>query len=274
MINFFRQIRLKLMNENNTSKSALPVGRYFKYAIGEIALVVIGILIALQINNWNDQRKNTITEAGYYCRILKDFQFNHSLIEDTAKLNSKRIEICKELLVDLNTLPNDRAALLNKFVLAVRQDVFVPSNITFTDITSSGQLRLLSDLKLKDLLIKHNTFLSNILNLLQENRHEIIRRTSNFDLVTEFGYQDMTYLSQELDEEHLALLPKNDWVNEPENRIFIRFQDNLVLLIGLLMRQEQHLSNLKKEMQQPLALLKEKNVISVVFCNSKHIKSA
>ena len=50
MIKFFRQIRFRLMNENKTS-------RYFKYAIGEIILVVIGILIALQIGDFNEARK-------------------------------------------------------------------------------------------------------------------------------------------------------------------------------------------------------------------------
>ena len=50
MIKFFRKIRQNLLSEGKTEK-------YFKYAIGEILLVVIGILIALQINNWNEQRK-------------------------------------------------------------------------------------------------------------------------------------------------------------------------------------------------------------------------
>jgi len=50
MIKFFREIRQNLLMENKTRK-------YFRYAIGEIVLVVIGILIALQINNWNDERK-------------------------------------------------------------------------------------------------------------------------------------------------------------------------------------------------------------------------
>ena len=63
MIKFFRHIRQQLVMENKTrpndsvgraGKPALPAGRYFKYAIGEIILVVIGILIALQINNWNE----------------------------------------------------------------------------------------------------------------------------------------------------------------------------------------------------------------------------
>ena len=63
MIKFFRQIRQNLIMENKTSK-------YFKYAIGEIVLVVIGILIALQINNWNEARKAKAKEV----EILKDFQ--------------------------------------------------------------------------------------------------------------------------------------------------------------------------------------------------------
>ncbi|NNL39605.1 MAG: hypothetical protein HKO75_07060, partial [Flavobacteriaceae bacterium] len=56
MIKFFRNIRYRLMNENPTSAKA-RAGRYLKYAIGEIILVVIGILIALQINNWNESNK-------------------------------------------------------------------------------------------------------------------------------------------------------------------------------------------------------------------------
>jgi hypothetical protein len=63
MIKFFRHIRQNLIMENKT-------GKYLKYAIGEIVLVVIGILIALQINNWNETRKAKIKEV----EILKDFQ--------------------------------------------------------------------------------------------------------------------------------------------------------------------------------------------------------
>jgi len=63
MIKLFRNIRQSLINEGKTTK-------YFKYAIGEILLVVIGILIALQINNWNEARKARVKEV----EILKDFQ--------------------------------------------------------------------------------------------------------------------------------------------------------------------------------------------------------
>ncbi|WP_229741447.1 DUF6090 family protein, partial [Planktosalinus lacus] len=63
MIKFFRKIRQNLLNEGKTT-------RYFKYAIGEIVLVVIGILIALQINNWNE-RENSISQAEKHLKTIK-----------------------------------------------------------------------------------------------------------------------------------------------------------------------------------------------------------
>ena len=67
MIKFFRNIRKKLLTEGNTFK-------YFKYAIGEIILVVIGILIALQINNWNEQSLERLEEIKLLENLKVDFQ--------------------------------------------------------------------------------------------------------------------------------------------------------------------------------------------------------
>jgi len=61
MIKFFRKIRYDLMEKNKT-------GRYLKYALGEIVLVVIGILIALSINSWNENRKK---EDNRYIKTIK-----------------------------------------------------------------------------------------------------------------------------------------------------------------------------------------------------------
>ena len=74
MIKFFRKIRYNLMEQNKTTK-------YFKYAIGEIALVMIGILLAIQANNWNVDR---------IARIEINQSLNKLLIEldqDSAELN-------------------------------------------------------------------------------------------------------------------------------------------------------------------------------------------
>jgi len=74
MIKFFRHIRKQLVGEGKTSK-------YLKYAIGEIILVVIGILIALSINNWNENRLHHKKERLILQQFLKDFQANDSLIK-------------------------------------------------------------------------------------------------------------------------------------------------------------------------------------------------
>ena len=67
MIPFFRKTRKKMADDNKPIK-------YMRYAIGEIVLVVVGILIALSINNWNEERKNDVVRRNYYLQILQDLE--------------------------------------------------------------------------------------------------------------------------------------------------------------------------------------------------------
>jgi len=73
------------MNDNKTSK-------YFKYAIGEILLVVIGILIALQINNWNENRKKEALKNEYKIALINDYTKDTIQINDRLLRNNLRIE--------------------------------------------------------------------------------------------------------------------------------------------------------------------------------------
>ena len=81
MIKFFRKIRQNLLSEGKT-------GKYFKYAIGEIVLVVIGILIALQINNWNENRVRSNEET----HILKAIKIGLEADLSDLKFNEKSIQ--------------------------------------------------------------------------------------------------------------------------------------------------------------------------------------
>lgn len=91
MINFFRLIRQKLLSENRFSK-------YLLYAIGEILLVVIGILIALQINNWNEEVKNQKNEYSFYSEILSDLEKDSVKLSDLTLYYKNRIEHAAWLL--------------------------------------------------------------------------------------------------------------------------------------------------------------------------------
>lgn len=98
MIKFFRRIRQRLMNENKP-------GKYLLYAIGEILLVVIGILIALEINNWNESRIKLNKEV----ELLKGFknQFQSDLIEMDSSLNFYK-ESKQSIGIILDHLENDK----------------------------------------------------------------------------------------------------------------------------------------------------------------------
>ena len=78
MIKFFRKIRQRLQTENKVSK-------YLLYAIGEIVLVVVGILIALQINNWNNDRLNKVLIRSYAKEVSQDLNKDIALMDEAIK---------------------------------------------------------------------------------------------------------------------------------------------------------------------------------------------
>ena len=90
MLHFFRRIRLNLLANSRFFE-------YLKYALGEIALVVLGILIALQINNWNSAKKNQQKELSYVSSIIED-------IETDIVQSEYAIEQLNETVVGLDSL--------------------------------------------------------------------------------------------------------------------------------------------------------------------------
>jgi hypothetical protein len=91
--------------ESKTGKPAGKAGSYFKYAIGEIILVVIGILIALQINNWNEERKELKRSKDFLTEFKKDLEKDTLGMNRVIKLVKKRIEIEKWALQRINYTP-------------------------------------------------------------------------------------------------------------------------------------------------------------------------
>ena len=153
MIKFFRHIRQNLIMENKT-------GKYLKYAFGEIVLVVIGILIALQINNWNEDYKNSKKEKGYLINLQQD------LIADSLRLTELKIDLEQavkskrwfEKIEEGQNIANDSLIFHINNQLDFIND-FVPNSSTFDELKNSNGLNLISNPQLKRQIVTlYNTY--------------------------------------------------------------------------------------------------------------------
>lgn len=147
MIKFFRKIRYSLMSENK-------IGKYFKYAVGEVVLVMIGILLALQVNNWNENRLAKIEEKSILSNLNSEFLLNKEVLKHVLKENNESYHAG---LTTMNLIGKDRVILesINTDSLLYRTlefQSFHPSENALSDLLQSGRLQLLQNEKLKDLL--------------------------------------------------------------------------------------------------------------------------
>jgi hypothetical protein len=129
-------------------------GKYIKYAIGEILLVVLGILIALQINNWNEIRKEHIKEQTILNRLEKEFISNKKQLNDKIQFRNGVIEKCEQLL---NYFDNpEKGTLENVLYLigSIQPSTFDPVQ---NDLVSSGNIEILKNEELKQLLVNWST---------------------------------------------------------------------------------------------------------------------
>jgi hypothetical protein len=158
MIKFFRQIRYDLLEKNK-------VGQYLKYAIGEIILVVIGILIALSINNLNEDRILKNKEQAYLKSLQSEFLVSQIKLENLMKVNRENYEAAKELLARLekHTAPVGEDTLsqlgYNSFGYEI---AYYPNNAVLNEMISSGSLRDISNDDLRKHLASWGSFLESI----------------------------------------------------------------------------------------------------------------
>lgn len=233
------------------------IGKYLQYAIGEIILVVIGILIALQINNWNEKQKELALENTYYCRILDDFKLDKQLIEQSYVQVNQKIKLGKQLILDMHRGNKTKHALLNDWIKVLRLEVYVPRKIAFEDLTSSGNLKLLEYLPLKNSLAQYYANLENILKQMNQNRDELVRR-SYPDYPADFGLQEVDYLKTSLGDEIIELLPNEDWIHHKDHESFRKFQNDLIFTLAMYERHKHHLDRISEEMELPYRLLEVK----------------
>lgn len=170
MVSFFRRIRQKLLQQNR-------VTQYLAYAIGEIFLVVIGILIALQINTWNQQRIENKEELEILLGLKDEFENNLEELNFSITINTKVTEACVQLtqLIRSNSIANDSELLDDLLVRIGTFNSFDAQTGVSSEIVNSGKLTLLKSDALRTQII-------NWLTLLIDQEEDILFRSDNYTM--------------------------------------------------------------------------------------------
>ena len=137
--------------------------KYIRYAIGEIVLVVIGILIALQINTWNEERKLASEEQYLLKELLAEFTTNLEKIKYDQKINSSSQKACLEILEMINNGEiNSRTQKLDSlFMRLFLYTSFNASTGVLNEIINSGKLSVIKDNSLRNMLTQWPGWIDN-----------------------------------------------------------------------------------------------------------------
>jgi len=209
MIKFFRTIRQNLLMENKP-------GKYLKYAIGEIILVVIGILIALQINNWNESNKIDKSIASHL-EILRQ-----NLIEDQTQLQSlkenmtENIKCADSSMAQIKTLVPLNNSMKKYLILLVREFQFSPNTNGIETMTQSNEIPAL-DTELRTAVLNYYALIErtkereHISNTQIQTKFEpyingeyavIFQKDNEFEFISSF-YQDDPRPTSPIDEDKI-----------------------------------------------------------------------
>lgn len=223
MIPIFRKIRKKMADDNKPAK-------YLRYAIGEIALVVIGILIALQINNWNENKKTHRNQQNNLQLIKVEMTNNLQAVYDVKKELKKTIASCRDIINLINTPENlkiiEESELSALIAGLVRDDVqaFLENGAMNQLIASDGLKNIEND-SIRTILA---SWQSKIAYVRLQEQHVFISQTRIREYLTSNGNLKTLFeevgLSQNLELENSLVKGSNRYLlkeKEWENTILI-----------------------------------------------------
>lgn len=247
MLSLFRKMRRQLVGEKQ-------LGPYLIYAAGEVFLIVIGILIALGIDGWNQRRQEAQREAFYLSGLQTEFQSSLAKLDTLIAVNRKTYDISRELLTGIARANDhrDEAELSRMLIEALSYEIaYSPNNSLLTEMMNSGRLQTLSDGELRQHLTSWESFVESV-NRQEANLRNIRERATDLLLGPEGSILTVmrdagiasTYVSDELpdrDHSNLPLLKSLEF----ENRI-------LMFLATAEGTESEHYLPLRREIQRIL----------------------
>lgn len=217
MIKFFRKIRQNLLMENKT-------GKYLKYAIGEIILVMIGILLALQVSNWNQQRIAAEKEQLLLEALHNEFLENKSQFERVVSVHEKALagtqHVISQFPIDPETINLDTLRAGLKYWGT--WNTFNPSQGVIRSLVNTSSFELISNPDLRALLVSWE----DVLNDYQEEENVAANTLQNHlftEMAAHASWND-GFLDARVDKDYLSTY-------QFEN-VFSRRESNLKNILG------------------------------------------
>jgi len=166
--------------------------KYLKYAIGEILLVMIGILLALQVNNWNSSYKQSLLKQTYINRLINDIQQDTTNINSVTKTITNNQQVIKTLIRTIDQENNFiilDTVLTDFFEKGWLIHEFIPTSNTYTDLSQTGNMNIIDNTDLIDAVIRYYGFLKEIENYNNVNKNwitpldqDVAKLTSAFEI--------------------------------------------------------------------------------------------
>ncbi len=127
----------------------------WRYALGEIVIVTIGISIAFGLNNWAAQRKDQHTKRQYLTNLAKDIEQDRIQLEGNVTKLEQQQKVLREMLPHLNAILPGRDSLLHKLFRVSELIDFIPKDITYRSMINSGDFKVIDDFELKTAVETH-----------------------------------------------------------------------------------------------------------------------
>lgn len=223
MLPFFRKIRWRLAQDNQFFK-------YSRYAIGEIVLVVLGILIALSVNNWNEARKTTNTEIEYLIRLRSDLANDTAYFHRRIKYSEKVIADHKKAVKISHTEIKSPLDFSESFKdLELSSEALSIRDITYNEMLSAGQINLIRNDAIKTEVLEFYRQVDLV------NKHFDEVNATSIEFMKDFFIRSKSFkqfwynenVVKPWTDEMIEESPDWQWINDPESESFKSFQFTL-----------------------------------------------
>jgi len=248
MLNFFRRIRRKLSDENSFI-------RYSRYAIGEILLVVIGILIALQVNNWNEDKKLKKSEIKILKELKRSISRDLKMLNVNIEFEQRKLRYFKTIKREISQDKPNRDSLTTEFAL-VFQTHFFDEEVGPYEVLKSKGLTLVSNDTIREQIVtlyeknyvfveknQKNKFIDE--RYVQEYYSKLFDNIAYADSITDIHYY------REIKPHDLKSLKSDKLFNTIFNTKIAQTEYLINFIFGVTMKKvEVVLSNLEKEIDR------------------------